>query len=86
MTGYTESNNFPGISGAEDQTFGGTVESFVARLSSTLTNLFQSTYLGGSQSVEYGWGIDIHPTTGDVYVMGYTIVMEGIEGTEYLTD
>jgi len=71
VTGYTQSNDFPGITNGADTTFGGFNEAFVSRLNSTLTTLHQSTYLGGS-SYDEGRGIAIHPATGDVYVTGYT--------------
>jgi len=71
VTGYTSSSDFPGITGGADTTFEGYNEVFVSRLSSNLQTLHQSTYLGGS-STEYGYGISIHPTSGDVYVTGYT--------------
>ncbi len=72
VTGDTESNDFPGIAGGADATFAGDWEVFVSRLNSTLTTLFQSTFLGGS-SYDYSKGIVIHPATGDVYVIGDTL-------------
>jgi len=50
VTGYTSSNDFPGITGGADSTFTGTTEVFVSRLNSALTIPYQSTYLGGSSS------------------------------------
>jgi uncharacterized repeat protein (TIGR02543 family) len=46
-------------------------DAFVSRLNKDLTQILQSTYLGGV------WGdsataVAIHPTTGDVYVAGHT--------------
>ena len=43
----------------------------MSRLNSSLTTLLQSTFLGGNDE-ERGRDIAIHPTTGDVYVTGYT--------------
>jgi len=70
VTGYTDSPNLPTLTGAGDTTQVG-VEAFVSRISSTLVNFFQSTYIGGS-GTDYGFAIAIHPTSGDVYVTGYT--------------
>ena len=46
-------------------------DAFVARLPSTLTSLTQATYLGGS-GIDQASALAIHPTTGDVYVAGFT--------------
>jgi CARDB/Divergent InlB B-repeat domain len=70
VTGHTFSNNFPGIADGADTTFAGS-EAFVSRLSFDLKTLLQSTYLGGSDD-DVGLAIAVHPTTGDVYVTGYT--------------
>jgi hypothetical protein len=72
VAGQTFSTNFPGTtSGAQTRHGGGSSDAFVARLNSSLTQILQSTYLGGS-----GWDIAnalvIHPTTGEVYVAGST--------------
>ena len=71
ITGYTTSTDFPGLTGAADTTFAGYNEAFVSRLSSDLQTLYRSTFLGG-ESYEVGYGIAIHPNTGDVYVTGVT--------------
>jgi hypothetical protein len=70
--GLTESTNFPKTTGgAQGRHGGGWKDGFVARLNSSLTQILQSTYLGGS-----GWdeatALAIHPTTGEVYVAGVT--------------
>jgi muconolactone delta-isomerase len=46
-------------------------DAFVARLSADLTQLLQSTYLGGG-SADKARALAIHPTTGEVYVAGST--------------
>ena len=70
VSGYTISDDFPGIAGGADTTLAA-VEAFTARLGYDLTSLLQSTYLGGS-GIDRGYGITIHPTTGEVYVAGWT--------------
>ena len=49
----------------------GETDAFVARLNASLTELLQATYLGGIDD-DYGYGIAVHPTRGDVYVTGET--------------
>jgi FOG: PKD repeat len=44
---------------------------FVARLNSDLTQILQVTYLGG-RSRDEAYALAIHPTTGEVYVVGAT--------------
>lgn len=70
ITGYTTSTDFPGLTGAADTTFTGYNEAFISRLSSDLT-LIRSTFLGG-EGYEVGYGVALHPNTGDVYVTGVT--------------
>jgi hypothetical protein len=69
VAGWTSSNDFPGTTGRDssrtDQ------DAFVARLSADLGTLHKSTYLGGNDE-EYAYALAIHPTTGNVYVVGYT--------------
>jgi hypothetical protein len=68
--GYTLSTNFPITAGSAQPIWGGGVgEGFVSKLSMTLSNLIQSTYLGGSNDDKIN-AIAIHPTSGDVYVVG----------------
>jgi len=50
---------------------GGNPDTFVARFPSTLTSLTQATYLGGS-GTDTPFALAIHPTTGDVYMAGFT--------------
>jgi hypothetical protein len=69
----TFSTNFPNTTGgAQASNSGGyrqNPDAFVARLNSKLTQILQSTYLGGSGE-DYANALAIHPTTGDVYVAG----------------
>ncbi len=72
VAGYTASTNFPGTAGgAQTGHRGGLFDAFVARLNSGLTQILQSTYLGGSGS-DYAYALAIHPATGEVYVAGVT--------------
>jgi hypothetical protein len=50
----------------------GSYDAFVARLNSNLTQILQSTYLGGSDS-DFAYSLAIHPQTGEIYVAGYTL-------------
>jgi uncharacterized repeat protein (TIGR02543 family) len=71
VAGETQSTNFPNTSGGAQANYSGDSDAFVARLNSSLTQILQATYLGGS-----GWdeakALAIHPTTGEVYVAGMT--------------
>jgi hypothetical protein len=71
VAGYTYSTDFPRTTGGAQASEGGWDDAFVARLNSGLTQILQSTYLGGSDG-DYAHALAIHPTTGDVYVAGYT--------------
>jgi len=73
VAGWTLSTDFPRTSGGAQASYrGGLTDAFVARLNSSLTQILQSTYLGGS-SGDYASALAIHPTTGDVYVAGWTL-------------
>jgi hypothetical protein len=68
--GCTKSTDFPGTVGGAQPTYaGGDGDGFVARLSSTLTTLLQSTYLGGSNSDKVV-AIAVDPGTGDILAAG----------------
>ena len=71
VAGWTWSTNFPNTAGGAQATYGGGYDAFVARLNSTLTSNLQSTYLGGNRS-DYSYAFAIHPTSGEVYVAGWT--------------
>jgi hypothetical protein len=72
VVGSTSSTNFPNTSGGAQATHGGgSFDAFVARLNKELTQILQSTYLGGRYS-DSAHALVIHPTTGEVYVAGYT--------------
>jgi hypothetical protein len=71
VAGYTTSTDFPGTAGGAQPANPGGYDAFVARLNASLTTLTQATYLGGS-GPDIGFDLAIHPTSGDVYVTGYT--------------
>jgi len=71
VAGITNSADFPGTTGGAQAPFGSVIDAFVARLNADLTTLDQATYLGGSD-YDYGNALAIHPTSGDVYVAGFT--------------
>ena len=68
--GYTASTDLPGTAGGAQQNYNGSYDGFVARLAGDLTELRQSTYLGGSggDSVSALALAD----NGDVLVGGFT--------------
>ena len=72
VAGRTASTDFPGTTGGAQAGNNGGFDAFVARLSPSLTQILQSTYLGGGDDDE-ALAIAIHPTTGDVYVAGKTL-------------
>jgi len=72
VAGETKSTSFPKTTGGAQASYGGgDYDAFVARLNSNLTQILQSTYLGGSGG-DLAYSLAIHPTTGDVYVAGET--------------
>jgi len=71
VAGATDSTNFPGTVGGAQSASGGNTDAFVARLSTDLTALHQATYLGGANA-DGAQDLAIAPTTGDVYIAGFT--------------
>ena len=71
VVGWTDWVDLPGTDGGAQPVMGGETDAFVARLNAGLTALFQATYLGGFDN-DYGYGIAIHPTRGDIFVTGET--------------
>ena len=71
-TGWTDSANFPGTAGGMQTAFdGGFFDAFVACLTADLKTLTQATYLGTSGD-DQAYALALDPTSGAVYVAGYT--------------
>lgn len=68
VTGLTTSTNFPTVN-ASQSSYGGVVDAFVTKLSSSGARPY-STYLGGSSN-DQGWGIAVDGS-GNAYVTGRT--------------
>jgi S-layer homology domain len=76
LVGGTVSIDFPGTAGGAQPSSGGGGEDAVAAiLDPTLTTLLQATYLGGSGQ-DAGVGIAIHPSNGDVFIVGTTFSVD----------
>src|SRR5262245_46801101 len=71
VAGFTASIDFPGTGGGAQRFSAGQTDAFVARLNGSLTALEWATYLGGSVDDD-ATALAIEPTTGDVYVAGFT--------------
>src|SRR5262249_59699870 len=71
VAGQTASFDFPGTAAGVQRRLGGGNDVFVARLIEDLTGLEETTFLGGSGD-EQALALTIAPTTGDVYVAGFT--------------
>jgi muconolactone delta-isomerase len=71
VAGGTDSTDFPNTTGGAQKDYEGKNDAFVARLDSNLTQILQSTYLGGSDD-DKATALAIHPKTGEVYVAGGT--------------
>jgi len=70
VTGQTYSSDFPATAGGLQETLDGYTDAFVIRLSSSLA-AGEATYLGGAVE-ETGFGVQVHPDSGDIYVCGAT--------------
>lgn len=79
VAGYTGSFDLPSATvasggvatGAQSVKAAGN-DSFVARFNASLTALPQTTYFGGNGFFDYAYALAIHPTSGDIYIAGYT--------------
>ncbi|MBI3134640.1 MAG: gliding motility-associated C-terminal domain-containing protein [Bacteroidetes bacterium] len=70
VTTSTASSDFPIAGGGFDNSLGGSQDAIVAKLSSNLTSLLWSTYIGGT-GLESGNSVQLS-STGDVFVGGGT--------------
>ncbi|MFH1856057.1 MAG: SBBP repeat-containing protein [Candidatus Omnitrophota bacterium] len=77
VAGYTASTNYPVTAGVYGISCNGGYDIFISKLTSDLTTLSASTYLGGS-SHDYGTSIALD-TSNNVYVAGFA------ESTDYPT-
>jgi hypothetical protein len=71
VTGTTGSANFPVTSGAPQPIKATWQDVFITKLNNTGTALAYSTFLGGSNSTEWGYGIAVD-ASGNAYVAGAT--------------
>ncbi len=73
VAGTTESTDLPGTAGgAQPNNASSNDDAFVARYSADLSTLLQATYFGGTGAELYLTSVRVHPTSGDVYVVGTT--------------
>lgn len=71
VAGSLSSPGLPAATGGAQPAFGGAQDGFVACLSADLKTIVRWSYLGGTSS-DSAVGLALHPTTGDVYVVGVT--------------
>jgi hypothetical protein len=69
ISGYTESSDFPAVTGP-DVSYNGAQDAFVAKVAASGTGLAYAGFIGGSAS-DYGTGIALDGS-GSAYVTGYT--------------
>jgi hypothetical protein len=72
VAGHVWSTDFPGTAGGAQATKARSYDAVVSRLNADLTGLVQSTYLGGNGYYDIAYAMEIHPTTGDIYLVGET--------------
>ncbi len=71
VAGETNSSDLPGRLGGAQASNAGGFDAFIARFSSGLDTLSQSTYLGGTQN-DRGYAVVVHPSTGEIVIAGET--------------
>lgn len=70
FTGYTKSLIFPVTPGVYQNTFGGSLDAYVAKFSPNGDNLIFATFLGGSDW-ELAYGLDLNAAN-ETYISGFT--------------
>ena len=70
--GYTTSTDFPKLAGSEQTVKNALADGYVTRFNPSLTNILQSTLIGGNGD-DFLQSVAIHPLTGEVYVAGYVL-------------
>ena len=78
ITGVTSSSDFPIVNAYDDSYNGGDGsigDGFVLRMNSSGSEIFYSTYIGGSDG-DIAWSVDVD-SSGNAYVAGYTKSYEG---------
>lgn len=71
VAGVTASSNYPTVNALQPSFAGGVNDVIVTKINPTGTSLVYSTYVGGSNNIDQGFGIALD-STGSVYVTGFT--------------
>ncbi len=71
VTGLASSTGYPTTPGAYDTTYNGNGDIFVSKLNPSGSQLIYSTFIGGINSGETGYGVAVD-LSGDAYVVGST--------------
>lgn len=79
VAGYTGSIDLPsatvasgGVSSGAQSVKASGNDAFIARFNAALTALPQTSYFGGNGFFDYAYALALHPTSGEVYIAGYT--------------
>lgn len=71
VSGFTDSSNFPTVTPLQPAN-AGTGDAFISVFNATGSSLLYSSYLGGSNGIEHGYGIAVDGP-GNMYVVGDTV-------------
>lgn len=71
VAGFSASSDFPKVAGGAQPSSGGGDDAIIARVTSSLTQVIQSTYFGG-RFTEAAFALAIHPANGEVVIAGRT--------------